>query len=135
MTGHAVQAFNPNEIVDAGKLKQIKATDSNPQFRVYSIAHEGIATPRFIGAGVRAVKFLVQAVQSVASKIGLGVQAFDGHNADNTTEGRKGIAEVVGSATRHIQGKLHSLACLYFPEKNGSQYETFLSSVAVAEPT
>lgn len=47
-----------------------------------------------------------------------GTKFFVGHNADNSTSGRKDVGEIVSSFLKEINGKLHNIVVGHFPEES-----------------
>lgn len=116
-------ALHPQEIknnIPINVLNEIKNKYSQPYFRAYSIAHEGIATPRFIddnNTDTKSTKWGRKVIQSIQGVLKKGVQFFVGHNSDNSTEGRKPIGEIVATFQKNINHKLHHIAIGLFPDK------------------
>ncbi len=112
-----IQAVSRSEIegiIDPLRLEQIKATDSDPDIRVYSIGHEGEANLHLPGIGKKTFTWIQAAVQWVADKLKLGTAVFDKHDpTTNSQEGRIQIGEVVGKTVRHIGDRLNTLAAIY----------------------
>lgn len=99
-------------------LSEIKENNPHPYFRAYSIMHEGTARPRVIGEKESLPTLWTRKViQSAKNIIKRGVQFFVGHNADNSTRGRRSIGEVVGNFQKMINDKLHNIAIGYFPDR------------------
>jgi hypothetical protein len=129
-----IQAFSQNEVLSMiapGDLQRIKEKDEHPYFRVYSICHEGVSTPRLIGEKAKPITWSRKAVQSLKNIVLKGVKFFKGHNADNSTDGRKSLGEIVANAEREIDGKLHHIAVGYFPNKNEVQNKDICSQEGI----
>jgi hypothetical protein len=104
-------------LIDSDTISRIKATDPHPFFQAYSICHEGTSQPSILGDTARPIHWTRAAVQSIKNIILKGVKFFKGHNADNSTENRESLGEIVASTEREIGGKLHHIAVGYFPNK------------------
>jgi hypothetical protein len=77
--------------------------------------------PKVIDAGHKAIAWTKKAVSSVKSVLNKGLQFFVGHNADNSTNGRRSVGEVVGSFEKTIGGVLNEIVIGYFPNKAESK--------------
>jgi len=119
----ALSSESFDDIVDSGALNDFKTRHPDTVVKVYTVAHEGYATPRIIGYGKAAVRFLRESVQSAFDSVKLKVQCFDGHNSDNSTGNRHSIAEIVGKGMRNINGKLHTLVAVAFKNKQKADYD------------
>jgi len=111
-----IQALDTSTIlslIPVDVLKEIKAKDGHPFFQAYSICHEGISNPRVIGDTAKPISWTRRAVQSIKNVITKGVKFFLGHNADNSTEGREVIGEVVADTQTEIDGRLHHVVISY----------------------
>jgi len=104
-------------LIDNDTITKIKATDPHPFFQAYSICHEGTSRPSILGDTARPIHWTRAAVQSIKNIILKGIKFFKGHNADNSTENRESLGEIVASTEREINGKLHHIAVGYFPNK------------------
>jgi len=101
-------------IVDPLRLKKIKASDPDPDIRVYSVGHEGEANLHLPGIGKKTFTWIQAAVQWVNDKLSIGTTVFNKHNPDsNSHAGREQVGEVVGKAMRHIGDRLNNLAAIY----------------------
>ena len=101
-------------IVDPLRLEQIKASDPDPDIRVYSVGHEGEANLHLPGIGKKTFTWIQAAVQWVNDKLSVGTTVFNKHNPDsNSHAGREQVGEVVGKAMRHIGDRLNNLAAIY----------------------
>lgn len=113
--------ISPEEIrrnIPISVMTEIKNKNPSPYFRAYSVMHEGTARPRVIGEeNALPTYWGRQVIRAAKNVIRRGVQFFIGHNADNSTAGRKSIGEVVATFTKSIGDKLHNIAIGYFPEK------------------
>lgn len=108
MAKDEVTSLIPKEV-----LERIKTQDSKPEFRVYSIGHEGEARGREIGYGSRLMQYFKNAISQIAEKVKLGTSFFLNHNSDNSTQSRESIGEVVGKTLKTLEGNLHALAIAY----------------------
>lgn len=120
-----LQAFSSNEIldmIDPVDLAKIKESDPHPFFKAWVVAQEGISTPRFVGR-TKPVKISwpKKAIQATAGFIKKGIKFFQGHNKDNSTDGRPYLGEIVASKIMEIEGKLSSVVVGYFPGENIEQ--------------
>lgn len=102
-------------------LEGIRATNPTPFFQAYSIVQEGRSAPRVIGEGRRVLVWPRRAVEAVQGVIKKGLQFFRGHNADNSTAGRRSVGEVVASFSRTLGGALHQIAIGYFPDREAAR--------------
>lgn len=111
-----IQALTNDEIlalIPADTLSAIRAKDPHPFFQAYSICHEGTSTPTILGDTARPIHWTRRAVQSIKNVIKNGVKFFLGHNADNSTDNRRELGEVVASFEKEIDGVLHHVAISY----------------------
>lgn len=113
----ALAQVNPLELVSAADLAALRRRDPHPFLQVFSICHEGTSAPTILGEGAKPITWLRKAVQSIKAAALRGIKFFKGHNADNSTEGREALGEVVASQEREIDGKLHHVVVGYFPDK------------------
>jgi hypothetical protein len=104
-------------LIDNDTITKIKATDPHPFFQAYSICHEGTSQPSILGDTARPIHWTRAAVQSIKNIILKGIKFFKGHNADNSTENRESLGEIVANTERELDGKLHHIAIGYFPNK------------------
>ncbi len=98
-------------------LNGIRARDPHPFLQAYSICHEGVSTPTLLGDVARPIRWTRRAVQSIKGALLRGLKFFSGHNADNSTENREVLGEVVWDGQREIDGALHHVVVGYFPDK------------------
>lgn len=101
-------------------IARIKQGDEHPEFRAYAIAHEGISEPKMVGGGGLLLKYFRDAIYKIHDKLELGTPVFHGHNADNSTDGRETIGEIVGKTLREIGGKLYDIAVTYIKPEHRS---------------
>lgn len=115
------QAFTNDEVlklIPVDVLNSIKAKDAHPFFQAYSICHEGVSKPKFLGhTDSPPIHWTRAAVQSIKNVVLKGVKFFSGHNADNSTEGRETLGEIVSDSEMEIDGVLHHIVVGYFPDK------------------
>lgn len=75
--------------------------------KVYLLAKEGISRPKLLGLTSKPLEWTREAVESLASQVKTGIQAFFGHGKTNEHTGRTPVGELVGSTLKEIGGKLH----------------------------
>jgi hypothetical protein len=113
---YKIQAFSQNEIlsmIDSETLNKIKQTDPHPFFQVYSICHDGVSNPKLLGGNDKPITWSRRAVQSIKNIVLKGIKFFRGHNADNSTNDRDPIGEIVANKEIEIAGKLNHIAISY----------------------
>lgn len=116
-----VQAFDESDLltmISAADYNRLRQSDPKPEFRAYTVAHDGVADVRMRVDGesrmtARAVQFFRDAVRKIHDRLNPGIKLFHGHNADSSHHGRQTIGEVVGKAIREIGGQLHDVAVVY----------------------
>jgi len=113
----ALRGIDILSLVPADIMAAIKARDSHPFLQAYSICHEGISTPTLLGDTSRPIRWTRAAVQSIKNMVLRGVKFFLGHNADNSTEGREPLGEIVWDGQTEIDGTLHHIVVGHFPDK------------------
>lgn len=106
----------PNRI-----MEKIKIKNPNPYFQAYSIAKEGVSKPRVIGEGTQTIAWPKKAIQTLGQIIKTGLQFFSGHNADNSTDGRRRLGQVVGKIAKDIGGVLNQIVIGYFPNRKEAE--------------
>jgi hypothetical protein len=112
MSGSEIMSLIPKDI-----FTKIKEVDPVPEFRVYSIAHEGESKGNIVGFGNKQKAWYKALIEKVADKIQAGIKFFHLHNADNSHDGRMPLGEVVGKGIQKISNKLNALAVAYiYPE-------------------
>lgn len=118
----AVNSFSREKIlslIPSETLRQIKETDEKPFFQAYSLAHEGTSRPlTIIGDSAKPISWPRRAIQSIKDIVLKGVKFFVGHNEDNSTVGRRALAEVVANAEETIDGVLHHVVIAHVPKQN-----------------
>jgi len=112
-----LKEFSQSEIIELipnDTLSKIKLTDPHPFFTIYSIAHEGISTPKIInGPQSKPIKWMKAAIQSIKNKVLKGVKFYKDHNTDNSTDNRRELGEVIVDLQKDIGGILHHLVIGY----------------------
>lgn len=102
------------EMIPADTVNRIRANDPHPEFRVFSVGHEGEANANVVGKGMSVLRYARDIVVQMFNRIKLGLPSFNRHNpATNSHEGRETIGEVVGKTMKEIGGKLHALTAVY----------------------
>jgi hypothetical protein len=122
-----ILAFGENEIlkyVDNNTLAEIKKTDPKPLLKAFTIAHEGTTKPKVLGTGYRVMQWGRSAIESVYDALQVGIKSISGHTADNNPNSKPEKATVIGKGKQLIDNVLHTIAVLYFPNKNDSDYNT-----------
>lgn len=76
-------------------LAEIKKTDPNPILEAYVIAHPGESRTHVVGIGEKILKWGAGVIKAIREKIKPGTPVFNGHNADNSHEGRTAIGRVI----------------------------------------
>lgn len=125
----AVDSFSREKIlslIPPETLEQIKQTDEKPFFQAYSLAHEGISRPlTIIGDSAKPISWPRKAIQSIKNIVLKGVKFFVGHNEDNSTAGRRHLAEVVADAEETIEGTLHHVVVAHVPKENIAEMKKY----------
>jgi hypothetical protein len=124
-----LQQFSKNEIINmipSNVLSEIKTKDPHPCFRLYSICHDGISSPKLLTTGKNEkIHWTKQAVQSMKNIIKKGIKFFHLHNKDNSTENRESLGEIIAHSQQEIDGKLHQLAIGYFPPETRERVKDY----------
>jgi hypothetical protein len=76
-------------------LVEIKKTDPHPVLEAYVLGHPGESKTHVVGRGQKILKWGTAALKALKERIKPGVLAFNGHNADNSHEGRTAIGKVI----------------------------------------
>lgn len=129
-----ILAFEENQIlsyVDNNALAEIKKTDPKPLLKAYTIAHEGTTKPKVLGTGYKIMQWGRAAVESVFDALQIGIKSIAGHTADNNPNSKPEKATVIGKGKQLIDNVLHTIAVLYFPNKNDSDYNTISMEASV----
>jgi hypothetical protein len=111
LAGIDIMSLVPKATIDA-----IKERDPHPFLQAYSICHEGISAPTILGDTARPIHWTRAAIQSIKKTVLRGVKFFLGHNADNSTDDRESLGEVVWDGQKEIDGVLHHVVVGYFPD-------------------
>lgn len=122
-----ILAFGENEILkyaDNNALAEIKKTDPKPLLKAFTIAHEGTTKPKVLGTGYRVMQWGRSAIESVYDALQVGIKSISGHTADNNPNSKPEKATVIGKGKQLIDNVLHTIAVLYFPNKNDADYNT-----------
>lgn len=122
-----ILAFGENEIlkyVDNNALAEIKKTDPKPLLKAFTIAHEGTTKPKVLGTGYRVMQWGRSAIESVYDALQVGIKSISGHTSDNNPNSKPEKATVIGKGKQLIDNVLHTIAVLYFPNKNDADYNT-----------
>lgn len=113
---HADDALLQHLVSDE-MIEEIKAAgDPNPTIKVYSIGHEGTATPMKVtpqGKKRVFIRYLKEAVKKIAGALPTYAPVFHRHAASNSTTGREVVGRVVGKTVKKIKGVLHTLAAIH----------------------
>jgi hypothetical protein len=123
------------EIIPQDTLNRIKQTDPKPEFRVFSIGHEGVAQGAEVtlaGRVVKAFRYVKEMVSRIGDRLTYGTPIFHGHVQNNSTEGREQVGELVGKAIKIIGDKVNALAAVYiYPQfrKAGFDVASFEGNV------
>jgi len=117
--------------VDNNALAEIKKTDPKPLLKAYTIAHEGTTKPKVLGTGYKIMQWGRAAVESVFDALQIGIKSIAGHTADNNANSKPEKATVIGKGKQLIDNVLHTIAVLYFPNKNDSDYNTISMEASV----
>lgn len=112
-----VQALKGLDVLSLVPPNVLRDLPPHPFLQAYSICHEGLSRPTVLGEGSRIIRWTRAAVQSLKKVVLRGVKFFMGHNADNSTEGRKDVGEVIWDEQREIGGVLHHIVVGYFPDR------------------
>lgn len=125
-----IQAFGDEDLsalIDGSALAAAKLRAPNGIAKAFTVAHEGVTTPRLLsetGPVTVVLKWGVRAVEAVRNAVRTGIQCFAGnHSSDNSHEGRKPVAEIIGKGLRVVNGKLHAIAVAWFQDPNDSAYD------------
>jgi len=127
LISYKIQSFSNNEILNmipVDVLNEIKQKDEHPFIQMYSIAHDGISNPKLLNKNndlnyqnKKPVHWTRKAIQSIKNIVLKGIKLFKGHNADNSTENRESMGEIIHNEEREIEGKLHHIVYTYHPKE------------------
>lgn len=76
-------------------LAEIKKTDPHPVLEAYVIAHPGESKTHVVGVGQKILKWGTGVINAIKNKIKIGTPVFNGHNADNSHDGRTIIGRII----------------------------------------
>lgn len=124
----SLQQMAQSEVLDmvpAETLQRIRAVDSHPEFRVFSVGHEGEANANVLGVGMKVLKYAKDIIVQMFNKIKLGLPTFNRHDPNtNSHINREVVGEVVGKTVKTISGVLHTLTAVYIkPEHRGAEMD------------
>jgi hypothetical protein len=103
-----------HDMVNPDTIQRIKASDPNPVFKAFVIAHEGEADGILVGQGRKIFKYFRDAIMKVGSALKMGTAVFFRHaDEGNSHINREPIGETVGKMFKEIGGKLHAIATFY----------------------
>jgi len=101
-------------MIPSETVSRIRANDSHPEFRVFSLGHEGEANANILGMGMRVLHYAKDIIVQMFNNVKFGLPIFNRHAPDtNSHLNREAIGEVVGKTMKTIQGALHTLAAVY----------------------
>lgn len=127
------KTLTPEELrslVPAAKLAKLAGKG---QIRAYTLAHEGVTKPRIVGEGTQTLTWPRKVIEQLKGIVKEGTKFFVGHNADNSTNGRKSIGEVITTTAKEIAGKLHNIVIGHFPDDSYSdEYDVISMEANVA---
>ena len=102
------------------KLARIKVTDPHPEFRAYTVGHEGEANFKRPdqGIGNKTFTWVERAIGWLHAAIKTGTKVFNQHRkGSNDHLGRIPIGEIVGKALTKIKDRATTVAAFYiYPE-------------------
>ena len=109
------------EMIPAEIVQRIRLKDAHPEFRVFSLGHEGEANANVLGHGMKILKYAKDIIVQMFNRIKYGLLTFNRHDPNtNAHTNREVVGEVVGKTLKTIQDKLHTLAAVYIrPEFRG----------------
>jgi hypothetical protein len=112
-----LQQMAQSEILDmipSETLQRIRDTDPHPEFRVFSVGHEGAANATVLGVGMKILNYARDIIVQMFNRLRLGLPAFNRHQPQtNSHVNRDSVGEVVGKTIQKISGVLHTLAAVY----------------------
>jgi len=121
MADSEVLSMVPDDVIS-----RIRIFDSKPLFKVFSVGHEGQASPTILGSALSTpLQYFRSAIEKVSASISQGLAVFLNHaKGTNEHAGRARVGEVVSSVTKEIGDKLHSLATVYiYPEYKAAKLD------------
>jgi len=113
------------EMVDAGWLAGVKASDPHPVIKAFVVGHEGESDILLAGTPTP-VSWVKRAVGWLADKIGAFTPVFYGHGApgDNSQLGRVPVGYVVGKKLVEMGQKTAAIAAMYiFPQYKNLSFD------------
>ena len=119
-----LQQMPESEVLDmipAETVQRIRAKDAHPEFRVFSLGHEGDANANVLGMGMKILRYAKDIVIQMFNRVKYGLPTFNRHDPNtNSHTNREVVGEVVGKTLKTISGVLHTLAAVYIkPEFRG----------------
>ena len=102
------------DMIPADTISRIRTKDEHPQFRVFSVGHEGDANANIVGKGMSVLRYARNIIVQMFNNVKLGLDTFYRHDPKtNSHEGRQRVGEVVGKTLKEIGGKLHTLVAVH----------------------
>lgn len=113
------------EMIPAETLQRIRGEDSHPEFRVFSVGHEGDANANVLGMGMKVLRYAKDIIVQMFNKIKLGLPTFNRHDPhSNSHVNREVVGEVVGKTIKSLGGVLHTLTAVYIkPEHRSAELD------------
>lgn len=123
-----LQQMAEHEVLDmipAETVARIRSADPHPEFRVFSVGHEGDANANVLGHGMRVLRYAKDIVVQMFSRIRYGLPTFNRHDPNtNSHNDREVVGEVVGKTMKSIGEALHALVAVYIkPEHRGKELD------------
>lgn len=102
------------EMIPSDTLRRVRDMDPHPEFRVFSIGHEGDANANVLGAGMKVLHYAKDIIVQMFNRVKVGLAALYRHDpSTNSHVGRESVGEIVGKTVKEIGGRLHALAAVY----------------------
>lgn len=102
------------DMIPADTVSRIRAKDPHPEFRVFSVGHEGDANANIVGKGMSVLRYARNIIVQMFNNVKLGLDTFYRHDPrTNSHEGRQRVGEVVGKTLKEIGGRLHTLVAVH----------------------
>lgn len=113
------------EMIPAETIQRIRHTDPHPEFRVFSLGHEGDANANVLGHGMKVLHYAKDIIVQMFNRVRFGLPTFNRHDPNtNSHINRETVGEVVGKTLKSIGGVLHTLAAVYIkPEFRGNNLD------------
>lgn len=93
---------------------EIKASDPNPEFRAYSIGHEGESQGHWAGVGKIVQRWYRSAIEKIYATLQYGTKFFYNHDPETNEHGnRLVVGELVGKVIKNIQNAVNTVAIAY----------------------